>query len=104
MDYLIMKKPQLGRFYMLPKVHKRRSNLPGSPLNSNNGTATENISLFLDFYMKTIIPTIPHTTDFLSRLNQLRDIPDNTLLVTLDVVGLHLHIRQKRFRNNVEIT
>ena len=46
---------------------------------------------------KTIIPTIPHiledTRDFLSRLNQLRDIPDNTLFVTLDLVGLYPHIR-----------
>ena len=88
MDYLIMEKPQLGTFYLLPKVRKRRSNVPGHPINSNNDAATENVSSFLDFYLKTIIPTIPHTTDFLSRLNQLPDIPDNTLLVRL-----HPHIR-----------
>ena len=39
-DYLIMKKPQLGRFYLLPKIHKRTSNIPGHPVISNNGTAT----------------------------------------------------------------
>ena len=27
-EYLIMKKPQLGRFYLLPKIHKRTSNVP----------------------------------------------------------------------------
>ena len=96
MDYLIMKKPQLGRFYLLPKIHKRRSNVPGRPVISNNGTATENISSFFDFHLKTIIPIIPHiledTRDFLSRLNQLRDIAHNILLVTFDVVGLYPHI------------
>ena len=58
--------------------------------------ATENISMFLDFHLMAIIPTIPHvledTRDFLSRLNQLRDIPDNTFLVKFDVVGLYPHI------------
>ena len=39
-DYLIMKKPQLGRSYLLPKIHKRTSNVPGRPVISNNGTAT----------------------------------------------------------------
>ena len=91
MDYLIMKKPQLSRFYLLPKIHKRRSNVPGRPVISNKATATESISLFLDFHLKTIIPTIPHiledTRDLLPRLNQFRDIPDNKLLVMFDAVG-----------------
>ena len=49
--YLI-EKPRLGRFYLLPKIHKRTSNVPGHPMISNNGTATENISAFLDFHLK----------------------------------------------------
>ena len=52
--------------------------------------------MFLDFHLKTIIPTIPNiledTRDVLLRLNQLRYIPDNSLLVTFEVVGLHPHI------------
>ena len=59
-DYLIMKKPQLGRFYLLPKIHKRTLNVPVRPVISNNGTATENISAFLDFHFKNIVSTIPH--------------------------------------------
>ena len=47
-----MKNPQLGRFYLLPKIHKRTSNVPGRPVISNNGTASENISAFLDFHLK----------------------------------------------------
>ena len=49
MNYVNTKKPQLGRFYLLLKIHKRRSNVPGCPTISNNGTLTENISSFLDF-------------------------------------------------------
>ena len=49
MDYVNTKKPQLGRFYLLLKIHKRRSNVPGRPTISNNGILTENISSFLDF-------------------------------------------------------
>ena len=59
-DYLIMKKPQLGRFYLLPKIHKRTLNVRVRPVISNNGTATENISAFLDFHFKNIVSTIPH--------------------------------------------
>ena len=59
----------------------------------------KNISSFLDFHLKTIIPTIPHiledTRDFLSRLNQLHGVLDNTLLVTFDAVGLYSHIPQE---------
>ena len=70
MDYLLIKRPQLGGFYLLPKIHKRTSNIPGRPVVANNGTATENVLAFLDFHLKTIVPTIPHiaedTRDFLS--------------------------------------
>ena len=55
-----MEKPQLGRFYLLPKIHKRTSNVPGPPVISNNGIATENISTFLDSHLKNIVSTIPH--------------------------------------------
>ena len=49
MDNLLIKRPQLGRFYLLPKIQKRTSSVPGRPVISNNGTATENIFAFLDF-------------------------------------------------------
>ena len=64
---------------------------------SNNGTATESISAFLDFHLKNIVSTIPHiledTRDFLQHLNNIGDIPENALLVSFDVVGLYRHIR-----------
>ena len=70
-------------------------NVPGRPVISNNGTATERISSFLDFHLKNIIPTIPHiledTRDFLYRIEQLQNIPEGTLLVSFDVVGIYPH-------------
>lgn len=48
-DYLCIKRPQLGRFYLLPKIHKRTTNVPGRLTTSNNRTGTENIRLSLMF-------------------------------------------------------
>ena len=94
-NYLTVKKLQLGRFYLLPKIHKQTMNVPGRRLISNNGTATERISSFLDFHLKNIIPAIPHilddTRDFLYRIEQLQNIPEGTLLVSFHVVGIYPH-------------
>ena len=96
MNYLTVKKPQIGRFYLPHKIHKRTMNVPGRPVISNNGTATERISSFLDFHLKNIIPTIPHilehTRDFLYRIEQLQNTPEGTLPVSFDVVGLYSRI------------
>ena len=46
MEYLLVKRPQSGRFYLLPKIYKGKTNVPGRPVISNNQTATENISSF----------------------------------------------------------
>ena len=106
MNYLTVKKPQLGRFYLLPKIHKRTINVPGRPVISNNGTATERISSFLDFNLKNIIPTIPHisedTQDFLYRIEQLQNIPEGTLLVSFDVVGLYPHVHYDEGLQNMK--
>ena len=46
-EYLHIKRQQLSRFYLLPKIHKKTKNVPGRPVISNSGTATENISISL---------------------------------------------------------
>ena len=72
------------------------NNVPGRPVISNNGTVTENISAYLDYHLKPIIPQVPlileDTRDFLSRIKGLRNIPEDALLVSFDVVGLYPHI------------
>ena len=92
-SHLLMAKPQFGKFYLLPKIHKRTHEVPGRPVISNMGTATENISGFLEYHLKEIVPNIPHiledTRDFLERIEKLRQVPENAILVTFDVVGLY---------------
>ena len=89
MDYLIKKKPQLGRFYLLPKIRNRAFNVPGSPVIFNIVTATENISAFLDFYLKSVVQIIPHiledTRDFLSRISYVQEIPENAIVVSFQL-------------------
>ena len=88
-----MDNPRLGRFYLLPKVHKRLYNVPGRPVISNCGYATENISSFLDFHLKPLAQKvksyIKDTNDFLRRMKNLPQLPENALLCSIDVVSLY---------------
>ena len=54
LEYFLINKPKLGRFYLLPKIHKRLHNVPGRPVISNNGFFTENISTFLEYRLKPL--------------------------------------------------
>ena len=47
-SYQFKKTTNLGKLYVLPKIHKRLSNLPGRTVISNCGTPTEKASGFLD--------------------------------------------------------
>ena len=51
LDYFVANNPKLGRFYLLPKIHKRLHNVPGRQVISNSSYFTENISS-LDFHLK----------------------------------------------------
>ena len=92
-EFLVIPKPGPGRFYLLPKIHKRSYDVPGRPVISNNSTPTENISAFIDHHLKEIPPKIPNiledTRDFLNRIEELGDIPEDSILVSFDVVGLY---------------
>ena len=47
LDYFLVNKPKLGRFYLLPKIHKRLLNVPGRPVIFNSSYFIENYFLFL---------------------------------------------------------
>ena len=70
--------------------------MPGRPVISNCGVATEKISEFVDFHLQPIVADLQHiikdTNDFLRRLKDLGDIPEGAILCTMDVVGLYPHI------------
>ncbi|KAI8495640.1 hypothetical protein Bbelb_266120 [Branchiostoma belcheri] len=77
--------PMTPIFYLLPKIHKKGN--PGRPILSANDCATERISEFADFHLRPL-----HTTDFLRRLNKLGKVPQNAILVILDVSSLYTNI------------
>ena len=92
-------KQKLGRFCLLPRIHKRLHNVPGRPVISNSGFFTENISAFLEYHLKSLLQKvksfIKDTSDFLKKLNELRDLPDDFILCTIDVVGFYPNILHK---------
>ena len=93
-----------GKFYQIFKVHKPHSPPslpPGRPIISGNGSVTENISKFVDFHVKDLVKSLPtyiqDTPDFLRNLedlNQSSPVPDNAILVTIDVCALYTNIQK----------
>ena len=49
------KATNLGKLYLLPKIHKRLESVPGRPVISNCGTSTEKVSEFLDSQLKPVM-------------------------------------------------
>ena len=83
----------LGKFYLLPKIHKRLVNVPGRPVISNCGTPTEKASEFLDHLLQPVMRSgksyIKDTSHFLEKIKDLGEVPEDAILVTADVVGLY---------------
>ena len=86
--------PRISRLYLLPKLHK--PGIPGRPILSSCGSPTENISRFVDYFLRPLTRALPFyirdTTDFLQKLRELPVLPPESLLVTLDVSSLYTNI------------
>ena len=48
--------PKLGRFYLLPKIHKHLVDVPGRQVISNCSFPTEHISSSLDYHLQPLAP------------------------------------------------
>ena len=83
----------MGKMYLLPKIHKRLFNVSGRSVISNCGSPTEKVSEFLDSHFKKIMREswsyIKDSNDFIKKTKNLKDIPQDALLVTAVVVGLY---------------
>ena len=83
------KTTNLGKLYLLPKIHKRFKNVPGRPVISNSGALTEKVSEFLDHHLKPVMQNsrsyIKDLGDFLKKIGNVDNIPENTIWVTADV-------------------
>ena len=83
-----------GRFYLLPKIHKK--NCPGCPVISGCNTPTEKISAFVHSQLKPLVSQIrsfvKDTNHFLNKFKVMGKFLGGAILVTIDVVGLYPHI------------
>ncbi|XP_074822342.1 uncharacterized protein LOC141995220 [Natator depressus] len=89
--------PQPGVFYLLPKIHKPGN--PGCPIISDIGTLTAGLSDYVDSLLRPYATSIPRylrdTTDFLRKLQSISDLPENTILATMDIEALYTNIPHK---------
>ena len=96
LDYFLVNNPKLGRFYSLPKIHKRLHNVPVRSIITNSSYFTENSSSFLDFHLKPLAQKLKSynqdTNDFLKKIANLPPLPDDLILCTIDVVRLYPNI------------
>ena len=85
--------PQL---YLLPKIHKNVTPVPGRPIVSTNESPTERVSAFVDNFLAPIVRTgrsyIRDTSDFLLKLQDIRDLRGDEILLTLDVSSRYTNI------------
>ena len=93
-DYLNVQKPTPGRFYLLPKIHKK--GIPGRPICSSNNHPTERISKFVDHHIRKYAQQLPShirdTQHFITKMIQMGPIPPGSILVTWDVTSLYTNI------------
>ena len=100
-DYNAMEPADKGpaTFYQLFKVHKAHEPgraPPERPVISGSGSITENLSHFVQTKIKELSTKHPSyiqdTPDLLRHIQALVDLPDNVMLVTVDVSALYTNI------------
>ena len=93
LDHFNIENSKFGRFCLLPKIRKRMYEIRGRQVISNCGFYTENTSAFLDRQLKPIAMKvksyIEDTNYFLTKLRDLPDLPEESIICTIDVGGLY---------------
>ena len=86
--------PKTPKFYLRPKIHKEGN--PGHPRVSSVNCHTANISKYVNYHVQLMVKETPSyvkdTQNFLRKLEKVKDIPQESLLVTLDVKSLYTNI------------
>ena len=69
---------------------------PGHPVVSSINYHTNTISKYVDFNLQPTVKNIPSfvsgTTDFLQKLDKVKNIPNDCLLLTFDVKSLYTNV------------
>ena len=93
----------MSKFYCNFKVHKEYEHIPPvRPIISGSGSLLENPSKFVDYHIKDLATKhetfLEDTPDFLRKVEELNKkviLPENALLVTIDIIGLVTNIPQE---------
>ena len=82
--------------YFLPQIHKGITPPRGRPIVSANGSPTEKMSIFIDHFPNTPSTLnksyVKDTTHFLKLIRDAGVVPQNSYLMTLDVIPLYTNI------------
>lgn len=97
--------PRPRRFYCLPKIHKSVDSWtvpgkipPGRPIISNCNSETEKVAEYIESFLKTKSTEHPayikNTQDFIKKIKSI-EMPENALLITLDVESMYTNINNE---------
>jgi hypothetical protein len=93
--------------YFLPKVHKKTPAdrvFVGRPIISNCGGPCEKIGEFIDFFLVPLVQKqstyLRDTKDVIRKIEQLK-LPNNSLLVTIDCIGMFTNVLQNEVEQEV---
>ena len=88
----------------MPKVHKLK--IPGRPvvcsIECHTSITLKSVDHFLHPHTKLLPSYIKINSDFISRFNEIEDIPKGTMLVMLDVKVLYTNIPKHEEKEGVE--
>ena len=91
---------------MFPKIHKPEN--PGRPVISYSNCHTTSISQYVHCHrqphIKELKSFVKDSLNFVKRTNNLGNIPENNILVSLDVRSLYTNFPHKEGINAVETT
>ena len=97
-DGLKVSNPKTTKFYKQPKTHKKDK--PDRPVANSVNCHTLSIYKYVDYHLQPIVKDIPSyvqdTKDFLTKLNYIRHIPKETLLVALNIKSLYTNIPKNK--------
>uniref|UniRef100_A0A803JGD4 Reverse transcriptase domain-containing protein n=1 Tax=Xenopus tropicalis TaxID=8364 RepID=A0A803JGD4_XENTR len=92
-QYMNTEYPRIPIIYTLPKIHKSLSAPPGRPIISAVGSLYQPVATYIDSYLQPLVKSMQSytrdSTHVIQRLKDLKDIPVNSLLVSMDVKSLY---------------
>lgn len=101
-EYLYNQFPRVPVFNILPKVHKPGFPPAGRPIVAAQGYLHEPTSKYVDWLLQPFVTKMPtfirDTTDFIRKVEGTF-IPEEALLISLDVVSLYTNIPHNELRN-----